>query len=33
MTIRKDIVNALLGMAVFTLLCGLVYPLVIEGVG
>jgi potassium-transporting ATPase KdpC subunit len=29
---RKDIVNSLIGIVVLTLLCGIVYPLVVEGV-
>ena len=33
MTLRKEIVNAAIGILVFTLLCGLAYPLVIEGIG
>jgi K+-transporting ATPase ATPase C chain len=31
-SIRKDIVSALLGMLVFTLTCGIAFPLVVEGV-
>jgi K+-transporting ATPase ATPase C chain len=30
--LRKDIVNSMLGILVFTLLCGIAYPLVVEGV-
>jgi K+-transporting ATPase ATPase C chain len=33
MTLRKDISNAAIGILVFTLLCGLAYPLAIEGIG
>jgi potassium-transporting ATPase KdpC subunit len=33
MTLRKDIVNAAIAILVFTLLCGLAFPLVIEGIG
>ena len=30
---RKDIINSAIGILVFTLLCGLVFPLVIAGIG
>jgi K+-transporting ATPase ATPase C chain len=32
MSLRKDILNSLIGIVVLTLLCGIVYPLVIEGI-
>ncbi len=31
--LRKDIISSAIGIVVFTLLCGLVFPLVIEGIG
>jgi potassium-transporting ATPase KdpC subunit len=33
MSMRKDIISALIGMVIFTLLCGLIFPLVMEGIG